>query len=204
MADGRMSLRYLILGLLARQPMSGYDIKRFLQGLSWLIGSPSSGSLYPVLRSLLQEGSVTVETIPSVARPPKKIYSITQAGEQILDAWMEQPATADTPLKAFVMRLLLATNLPHARLVAHLEQRRAQAAAQQDALKLAIGQSAEKMDLGQRLAQDYGLALASAELAWLDNALGRLCEQSLTENAGWDQSEWPFQPLPGLAIDQNH
>ena len=29
---------------LAQQPMSGYDIKRFLKGLSWLIGSPSSGS----------------------------------------------------------------------------------------------------------------------------------------------------------------
>ena len=182
MAGGRVSLRYLILGLLARQPMSGYDIKRFLHGLSWLIGSPSSGSLYPVLRSLLQEGLVTVETIPSVDRPPKKTYSITQAGEQMLDAWMDQPVASSPPLKAFVMRLLLAPSLPHARLVAHLEQRRAQAATHHAALKRATGIAPEKLDLGQRLAQDYGLALASAELAWLDTALDRLGEQSRTES----------------------
>ena len=28
--------RYFILGLLARQSMSGYDIKRFFKSLSWL------------------------------------------------------------------------------------------------------------------------------------------------------------------------
>jgi DNA-binding PadR family transcriptional regulator len=55
MAAGNVSLRHLILGLLTRKPMSGYDIKRFLKGLNWLIGSPSDGSLYPNLRALLQE-----------------------------------------------------------------------------------------------------------------------------------------------------
>jgi DNA-binding PadR family transcriptional regulator len=55
MAAGTVSLRYFVLGLLAQEPMSGYDIKRFLKGLNWLIGSPSDGSLYPNLRALLQE-----------------------------------------------------------------------------------------------------------------------------------------------------
>jgi DNA-binding PadR family transcriptional regulator len=51
----------LILGLLAQQPMSGYDIKRFLKSLSWLIDSPSFGSIYPTLRALREDDLVTME-----------------------------------------------------------------------------------------------------------------------------------------------
>ena len=47
--SGTVKTRHLVLGLLARQPMSGYDIKRFFKSLSWLIGSPSFGSRYPAL-----------------------------------------------------------------------------------------------------------------------------------------------------------
>ena len=68
-ASTTVSLRYFISGLLAQQSMSGYDIRRFLKSLSWLIGSPSSGSLYPILRALLEEGLATVKTIPGLDRP---------------------------------------------------------------------------------------------------------------------------------------
>ena len=108
MPTGKVSLRYFVLGLLAQQPMSGYDIKRFLKGLSWLMGSPSSGSLYPALRALLDEGLVSVEIVPGVDKPPRKIYSIEEAGKLELQAWIEQPIVSDASLKAFVMRLLLA------------------------------------------------------------------------------------------------
>lgn len=104
MAAGAVSLRYFVLGLLAQQSMSGYDIRRFLKSLSWLIGSPSSGSLYPILRALLEEGLATVETIPGLDKPPKKIYTITKAGRQDLQVWIDQSAVSKAPLKAFVMR----------------------------------------------------------------------------------------------------
>ncbi len=178
MAGGTVSLRYFILGLLTQQPMSGYDVKRFLKGLSWLIGSPSGGSLYPVLRALRQEGLVTVEIVPGLDKPPKKIYSITQAGRQQLKAWVDQPAVSKAPLKAFVMRLLLAGNFSSAALMAHLRQRRAQVAGHHDALQEAFDMSSEKGDPQRFLAMDYGLTLATAELSWLDHTLADLSEQS--------------------------
>jgi PadR family transcriptional regulator AphA len=51
--------------------MSGYDIKRFLKSLGWLIDGPSFGSLYPALRALLKDGLVTVEVVSSQDRPPR-------------------------------------------------------------------------------------------------------------------------------------
>jgi DNA-binding PadR family transcriptional regulator len=177
MAAGTVSLRYFILGLLTQQPMSGYDIKRSLAGLRWLIGSPSGGSLYPVLHALLQEDLVTVEVIPGVDRPPKKLYSLTGDGRQMLAAWLDQPAVPGAPLRAFVMRLLLAGNLPRARLLSHLRQRRDQVAAHHTALHQAAVELEDKRGQGRPLAQDYGMALATAELAWLDATLERLEER---------------------------
>jgi PadR family transcriptional regulator AphA len=181
MAAGTVSLRYFILGLLAQQPMSGYDIRRFLKGLGWLIGSPSAGSLYPILRTLHEEGFVTVETIPGLDRPPRKIYTITESGRQALQVWVDQPAVSPAPLKAFVMRLLLASSFSPAGLTAHLQQRQAQVAAHRDALGAAVGATQEEGKQGQFLAMDYALALATAELSWLDRTLSELSRQPLLE-----------------------
>lgn len=171
---GAVSLRYFILGLLTQQSMSGYDIRRFLEGLSWLAGRPSGGSLYPVLRALRQQGLVTVEAVPGIDRPPKKIYDITEDGRQALQTWIEEPIAVCASLKAFVMRLFLADSHTRPILSAHLEQRRAQVATQRDSLAETLECSGGEQNLGQQLALDYGLALATAELAWLQTALDRL------------------------------
>jgi DNA-binding PadR family transcriptional regulator len=161
--------------------MSGYDIKRTLKSLTWLIGSPSSGSLYPILRTLLHEELATVEIVPGVDRPPRKIYSITDAGRQALQEWLDQSVVANTPLKGFVMRLLLADRFSTASLAAHLQQRRDQVAGQRASLQeMAVGLEGGT-GLGQNLALGYGLALAGAELTWLDGALGELSRQAMSD-----------------------
>jgi DNA-binding PadR family transcriptional regulator len=184
MSGGAVSLQYFVLGLLAQRPMSGYDIKRFLNTLNWLIGSPSGGSLYPVLRALLQEDLVAVEVVPGLDRPPRKIYSITSAGCQALEAWIDKPAVADAPLKAFVMRLLIADSHSNAGLLAHLKGRRKQVADHRARLREGTGAPDEGLGLGQRLALGYGLALAKAELDWLDSTMEWLSQELLSEEDG--------------------
>ena len=181
MASSTVSLRYFILGLLTQQSMSGYDIKRFLKGLSWLVGCPSGGSLYPVLGALREHELVTVEVIPGLDRPPKKIYTITEPGRQELQVWIDQPVTSNAPLKAFVMRLLLAGNFSSNGLTAHLRQRRSQVRAHHEALNQAVSAPREEGDVGQHLAMDYGLALATAELDWLDRTLSELSRQRILQ-----------------------
>lgn len=178
-----VSVRHFILGLLARQPMSGYDIKRFLKSLSWLIDSPSFGSLYPALHALLEDDLATMEVVSRQDKPPRKIYNITDAGTQALQEWMSRPVASDASLKAFLMRLILADNLSHADLIAHLKRRRDQVAAHQSALEQAAEAMDEGTDLGERLTLNYGLTVANAELAWLDNTLGRLSEGPISAEA---------------------
>ena len=91
MAHTAASFRYFILGLLTERAMSGYDIRRLLKSLGWLMGNPSFGAIYPALHTLLDDGMVTVETAIQSNKRIRKSYSITDAGQQALRDWMAQP-----------------------------------------------------------------------------------------------------------------
>jgi PadR family transcriptional regulator AphA len=179
MSAGSISFRHFILGLLTQQPMSGYDIKRVLKSLGWLLGNPSFGSLYPALHTLLKDSLAVVDVDSRQNKPSRKIYSITEAGRQALEEWINQPVGPNTSIKAFVMRLVLADNLSNAGLISQLYQRRAQVATHRADLEQMVQELDDQTSSGQRLALDYGLALADSELAWLDSALNRLSRQPL-------------------------
>jgi len=171
MAAGGVKVRHFILGLLNEQSMSGYDIKRFLESLSWLIGSPSYGSIYPTLKSLLEDERVSVEIESHPDRPPRKTYSLTEKGRQELDQWIHEPAVSSPSLKAFVMRLILADNMPRDNLVAQLQGRRDMVAEQNATLLETAHTLRQEPNPERRLALDYGMAIAAAELDWLDSVL---------------------------------
>ena len=46
------------------------------------------GALYPVLRSLENNGLLRSKVEPSVSGPPRRYYSITDLGRQTLARWM--------------------------------------------------------------------------------------------------------------------
>jgi DNA-binding PadR family transcriptional regulator len=172
-----MSFRYFILGLLAQQPMSGYDIKGYLGSLHWLVGSPSFGSVYPSLHALLKKGLVNVEVVQNEDRPARKVYSVTEEGRQVLQKWISKPLDSSGSLKAFLMRLMLANSLSHTGLVACLQQRRSQVEAHRAALAQAIEAHDRRVGFGQDLAFDFALTAAIAELGWLDRTLERLSHE---------------------------
>ena len=174
---GTTSLRSNVLGLLAQEPMSGYDITRLFKDMSWLVGSPSPGSLYPILRSLHKQGLVSVRIEARPDRPARKIYSLTRLGRQELETQLDQPVESEASLKGFVMHLLQTGTVPSSKLMAHLEQRQAQVAARRSDLKQRLGRLEASADLGRCLTLEYGLALATAELAWLGKTLARLSEE---------------------------
>jgi PadR family transcriptional regulator AphA len=174
MSVGTVNLRSFMLGLLAQRSMSGYDVKGYLKNLGWLIGSPSAGSIYPALRSLLQGGLVTVDVELRQDRPPRKVYTITEAGRRELDQWVDQPIGQSGSMKAFMMRLILASHYAPDRLAALMRQRRAEVARQQQELTSSRASTGTTADLGQRMALEYALSVADTELAWLDRELGRI------------------------------
>jgi DNA-binding PadR family transcriptional regulator len=175
MTTSAQSFRYFILGLLGERAMSGYDVRQMMKRLGWLIGSPSFGAIYPALHTLLEEGQVTVEVISRPDRPPRKLYSITETGRQALTEWVAGLDGSNGTLRAFIQRLILVGDYDHRdRLLAHLRRRREAVISHHEALTQATSDLAVNAGIGHRLAVDYGLATASAELDWLDKAIARL------------------------------
>lgn len=157
--------------------MSGYDIKSLFKGLSWLIDSPSYGSLYPTLHSLLDDGLATVNVEPNNSKPPRKLYAITEAGRKELRTWLEQLASTQFSIKAFVRHLILADSLSYEELKAQLNHRRSQIVEYLSSpTPLEEYEEDPPQELGQRLVHDYGTAIAEAELRWLDAKLAALTQ----------------------------
>ncbi len=176
-----MTIKYVILGLLAQGSMSGYDIKRVFKDLGWMIESPSYGTLYPTLHALLNEGLVTMDVEPGQGTPQRKIYTLTQGGHKAMRAWLTDPTLPELSIRAFARRLILADSLSQDELRQHLSRRRTQVGRYlqgsddgQDEDHLDEEEQKPTPTLGRYLVRDYGLALAKAELAWLDVRLAAL------------------------------
>jgi DNA-binding PadR family transcriptional regulator len=92
------TLEYKLLGLLARQPMSGYDLASHLKQRFVPFGPISHTQIYPALASLEQQGLVRYHIVEQHAvRPNKKVYELTEEGRAALRQWVESP----TPLVIF-------------------------------------------------------------------------------------------------------
>jgi DNA-binding PadR family transcriptional regulator len=89
------TLEYKLLGMLARQPMSGYDLASHLKQRLVPFGPISHTQIYPALASLERKGLVRYHVVEQHAsRPDKKVYELTGEGRTALRQWVESP----TPL----------------------------------------------------------------------------------------------------------
>ncbi len=85
--SGTVSL--VLLTILARsdEPMYGYEIAKRLEQGSQEKLPVKRGTLYPVLRSMEEKGLLQSRVEPSVSGPPRKYYSITEEGREVLAEW---------------------------------------------------------------------------------------------------------------------
>ena len=82
------TLKYAILGLINRTPLTGYDItKEFNHGLVDFWYAKHS-QIYPELKKLTDEGLISYETIIQGEKLEKKLYTITEKGKKCLHKWL--------------------------------------------------------------------------------------------------------------------
>lgn len=105
--------------------MSGYDIKKALEGSASNFWAESYGQLYPILKRLSEEGLVRPVAGPAGARG-KRVFESTAAGRKALDAWLVEPTEMSTVRNEFLLKLFFGKRAsPHV-LRRHLEQHRAE------------------------------------------------------------------------------
>ena len=83
-----MTITFALLGLLAMEPLTGYDIKKKMQDIPFMYWSGNNNQIYKALVQLLDHGYVTHEIKHQDGTPSKKIYTITDKGKKALKDWI--------------------------------------------------------------------------------------------------------------------
>jgi PadR family transcriptional regulator AphA len=106
-----LSIEIGLLGFLRRRPMHGYEIHRELSvrtglGSVWRL---KQSHLYALLARLEEEGYVHVTIEPQDARPPRKVFELTEFGIGLFLDWVQNPVDRPRRLRMeFLVKLYFA------------------------------------------------------------------------------------------------
>lgn len=169
-------MRLAVLGLLDIAPMTGYDLKKAFDATIGHFWAGDQSQVYRTLSGLVGEGLATVELVPQVGKPNRKLHRLTDSGRAELRQWLSAPLPPLEPVRdAFLARVFFAGRLDAEEIRALLGQRRDTVAT-----KLAELESIEADEPGDLAAQlrlatlRHGIAHLKTELAWLDEVEGQL------------------------------
>ncbi|MEO6142841.1 MAG: PadR family transcriptional regulator [Dermatophilaceae bacterium] len=169
-----MSVGHALLGILARGPAHGYDLKRE-HDLRFLGAKPLAfGQVYATLARLERDGHVEIAETMHGGGPERTVYALTLEGRRTLDAWLEQvepagPYPADELVRKTVTALHMGTDA-----AGFLARQRAQHMARMREL---VRAQTDLVELGAQIALDHTIAHLDADLRWLETAAARVSRQ---------------------------
>ncbi|OYD68000.1 PadR family transcriptional regulator PadR [Rhodococcus sp. OK302] len=88
-----------LLALLRDRPVYGYELTQRLAEQDLLV---SGGSTYPLLARLEKAGLVVTEMRPSSSGPPRKYYSLSNAGAEALEGGTTEWLAVSTSVTALL------------------------------------------------------------------------------------------------------
>jgi DNA-binding PadR family transcriptional regulator len=102
---------YVILGMVSREPRSGYEIKALVDNTTRFFWAASYGQIYPELKRLAEAGLVEGSDVPRGERK-RTVYAITEEGEGELKDWLRQPPQTVEMREEGLLKLFFAGVLP--------------------------------------------------------------------------------------------
>jgi PadR family transcriptional regulator, regulatory protein AphA len=169
----------VLLGLLALEPMSGYDLRQTILASVGHFWNESYGQIYPNLKKLATGGFVTCKTERQKHKPDRRIYSITNKGRERLATWLAVPPQPEVPRNELLLKLFFGEQVPPHVLIGYVEQMAAEIRA-----VLELLERAEREEINTnlrypgapfwRMAAHFGQLEMKAHLCWAEETLTEL------------------------------
>ncbi len=162
----------LLLGLLRRQTMHGYQLNEFIEHNLALCTDIKKPTAYYLLDKLAREGYISVieESAPQAGRPPRRVYSITPKGERyFLELLRNDLRNYETRTLPGDIGIAFMDTLPRDEAYALLSERRAKIQRLLEETSQVSGHTGTL-----RLVIDHQVHQLQAELDWLQNVLDKL------------------------------
>ena len=169
---------HVLLGYIAREPHSGYGLKRRFNATPTSVYKPSPGALYPALRRLLTRGLLSVEDTVSAGHRAQRLYQATEAGRAAHLEWLQQPVDPSTvagDLGLHLMRFALMEDyVERPRVIAYLKELASALDSFIAELEHYLAIYGKSARLHGRLAVEHGIATHRASLDWAREAIATL------------------------------
>jgi DNA-binding PadR family transcriptional regulator len=168
--------------------MSGYDIKKTIEGSISNFWRESYGQIYPILRRIEAEGLATCSRRASEGGRDRNVYSISEAGRADLRRWLSEPTPPPRLRNELLLKLFFGRQ---GDLAAHIGTLEAHRREQLEALERysQIQAELEAEASGQPdlpfwlMTLRYGESDARARIGWCDETLSTLRELSGAEGS---------------------
>jgi DNA-binding PadR family transcriptional regulator len=160
-----------LLGLLAKRPMSGYDLQKEVERSVGYFWAPAKTQIYATLPKLVVAGFATNEKVVQDARPDKTIYAITDPGRAALREWIEEaPIEGPQGRNLILLKVYFGALADPNALGAQVRARREEAERLRDELQRLDDEPGARDEPFQTLTRRYGLLYADAVLQWAREA----------------------------------
>lgn len=160
-----------LLGLLARAPMSGYDLQKEVERSVGYFWSPAKTQIYATLPKLVAAGFATQERVVQQSRPDKTIYAITDAGGDALRAWIDRaPTDGPQGRNLLLLKVFFGAFADPERLAEQVRERREEAERLRAELERLHSAPGARDEPYQTLTRRYGLLYAEAVTRWAEEA----------------------------------
>lgn len=163
---------YVILGMVRKEPRSGYEIKALVDNSTRFFWAASYGQIYPELKNLAEAGLIVGSDSPTGGRR-RTVYEITADGEEELRAWLRQPPRTFETRDEGLLKLFFAGALPRADALAILRQMREQRRAANARLR-AIKELKGEMEAFPEMVLEGGLEFTEWFADWCERMEDRL------------------------------
>ena len=175
-----MALAEAILVCLTEGDQSGYDVAKTFQTSIGFFWSTDHQRIYRELKKLLEQGFVEFDEVAQTDKPNKKIYSITQAGENRLLEWSHEISKTAAIKDDMLVKLYALDRFDHQVIKAQILERRG---AHEERLAIyrristsryASLQAEDVRSMGKLMSLRLGIRTEESWIAWCDESLSML------------------------------
>lgn len=115
--------KFLILGLLSEEPLSGYEIKKIVDMRFSFFWSESFGQIYPQLKKLNEEGLIKEMSLEE-SKNGKSIrkYAITDDGIDSLKEWLKEPVEKEVVRYEILLKMYFSNIVSPEVMLGHIKE----------------------------------------------------------------------------------
>lgn len=172
--------RYTVLGMLAIDNLSGYEIIKIIKSSTNHFWSESEGQIYPTLAKCVEDGLATCKELTAEkSGRAKKIYSITAKGKKELTTWLKKECNPSLVRNELLLKLFFGKNISVEDNIDHIKHHQKQIESELILYKKIRADILFEHKKSPHLIYwvmtlDYGIEISKAELIWCNKVLKSL------------------------------